>query len=79
MIAVENSRAIAFQQGFAPPLAAVDQLGRPAGRMPHLGYDRPGFSSPAAPDEGSARGTRPSYSSPDYSSPDFGGPEHQPE
>ncbi|KES05336.1 membrane protein [Streptomyces toyocaensis] len=48
----------------------------PASRMPHLGYDRPGFSSP---DEGSGRGTRPSYSSPDYSSPDFGGPEHQPE
>ncbi|CAL9495623.1 hypothetical protein [Streptomyces sp. enrichment culture] len=48
----------------------------PAGRMPHLGYDRPGFSSP---DKGSTRGTRPSYSSPDYSSPDFGGPEHQPE
>ncbi|MET9370775.1 hypothetical protein [Streptomyces griseoflavus] len=48
----------------------------PAGRMPHLGYGRPGFSSP---DKGSARGTRPSYSSPDYSSPDFGGPEHQPE
>ncbi|MFF9485696.1 hypothetical protein [Streptomyces sp. NPDC014676] len=48
----------------------------PAGRIPHLGYDRPGFSSP---EEGAARGTRPSYSSPDYSSPDFGGPEHQPE
>lgn len=48
----------------------------PSGRMPHLGYDRPGFSSP---DRGSARGTRPSYSSPDYSSPDFGGPEHRPE
>ncbi|MEZ3181163.1 hypothetical protein KYY02_21480 [Streptomyces pimonensis] len=48
----------------------------PAGRIPRLGYDRPGFSSP---EEGTARGTRPSYSSPDYSSPDFGGPEHQPE
>ncbi|MER7486660.1 hypothetical protein ABTY20_12340 [Streptomyces sp. NPDC126497] len=48
----------------------------PAGRIPHLGYDRPGFSSPR---QGPARGTRPSYSSPDYSSPDFGGPEHQPE
>ncbi|MEU2386155.1 hypothetical protein ABZ606_16135 [Streptomyces sp. NPDC012461] len=49
--------------------------GTPAGRIPQLGYDRPGFSSP---DEGPASG-RPSYSSPDYSSPDFGGPEHQPE
>jgi hypothetical protein len=48
----------------------------PTSRIPHLGYDRPGFTSP---DEGPARGTRPSYSSPDYSSPDFGGPEHKPE
>ncbi|MFI1419778.1 hypothetical protein ACH4VX_17640 [Streptomyces sp. NPDC020731] len=48
----------------------------PTSRIPHLGYDRPGFSSP---EEGATRGTRPSYSSPDYSSPDFGGPEHQPE
>ncbi|MDT0389236.1 hypothetical protein [Streptomyces sp. DSM 41921] len=47
----------------------------PVSRMPHLGYDRPGFSSP---DDGS-RGSRPSFSSPDYTSPDFGGPEHQPE
>ncbi|CAL9486349.1 hypothetical protein [Streptomyces sp. enrichment culture] len=50
--------------------------GAPAGRMPQLGYDRPGFTSPG---EGPARRSRPSYSSPDYSSPDFGGPEHQPE
>ncbi|MFC7840089.1 hypothetical protein [Streptomyces sp. NPDC057382] len=47
----------------------------PVSRMPHLGYDRPGFSSP---DDGS-RGSRPSFSSPDYTSPDFGGPEHQPD
>ncbi|MEU3981512.1 hypothetical protein AB0F77_15625 [Streptomyces sp. NPDC026672] len=46
----------------------------PAGRMPRLGYGRPGFSSP---DEGA--GSRPSFSSPDYTSPDFGGPEHQPD
>ncbi|MFJ9905383.1 hypothetical protein ACIRVK_21240 [Streptomyces sp. NPDC101152] len=45
-------------------------------RMPHLGYDRPGFSSP---DDGPAPGHRPSFTSPDYTSPDFGGPEHQPE
>ncbi|MCT9005369.1 hypothetical protein ACWGKW_02150 [Streptomyces sp. NPDC054766] len=54
-------------------------LGRPApapSRIPHLGYDRPGFSSP---DGGPAAGPRPSFSSPDFSSPDFGGPEHQPE
>ncbi|MGW3985721.1 hypothetical protein [Streptomyces sp. NPDC004830] len=47
----------------------------PVSRMPHLGYDRPGFSSP---DDG-GRGSRPSFSSPDYTSPDFGGPEHQPD
>jgi hypothetical protein len=48
----------------------------PAGRIPNLGYDRPGFSSP---DDGASRGSRPSFSSPDYTSPDFGGPEHQPD
>ncbi|MFD3624406.1 hypothetical protein [Streptomyces sp. NPDC058698] len=60
--------AAAALQHTAPPA--------PASRMPHLGYDRPGFTSPG---EDRARGTRPSYSSPDYSSPDFGGPEHPPE
>ncbi|MCT9141045.1 hypothetical protein [Streptomyces violarus] len=48
----------------------------PISRIPHLGYDRPGFTSP---DEGHRGGSRPSYSSPDYTSPDYGGPEHQPE
>ncbi|MFG1665974.1 hypothetical protein [Streptomyces sp. Y7] len=48
----------------------------PVGRIPNLGYDRPGFSSP---DNGAAPRPRPSYTSPDYTSPDFGGPEHQPE
>ncbi|MFJ1961821.1 hypothetical protein [Streptomyces massasporeus] len=47
----------------------------PTSRMPHLGYDRPGFSRP----DGGAPGPRPSFTSPDYSSPDFGGPDHQPE
>ncbi|MFG2606790.1 hypothetical protein ACGFT2_25045 [Streptomyces sp. NPDC048514] len=47
----------------------------PTGRMPRLGYGRPGFSSP---DDGAASG-RPSFTSPDYTSPDFGGPEHRPE
>ncbi|MFJ7151184.1 hypothetical protein ACIQVT_23755 [Streptomyces sp. NPDC100445] len=46
------------------------------GRIPRLGYDRPGFSSPG--DEGTATG-RPSFTSPDYTSPDYGGPEHQPD
>jgi hypothetical protein len=45
-------------------------------RIPHLGYDRPGFSSP---DSGPAAGSRPSFTSPDFTSPDFGGPEHKPE
>ncbi|MET8247571.1 hypothetical protein ABZV31_26055 [Streptomyces sp. NPDC005202] len=48
----------------------------PTGRIPQLGYDRPGFSSP---DDGAAPSPRPSFSSPDFTSPDFGGPEHQPE
>ncbi|MET8168889.1 hypothetical protein ABZT34_32340 [Streptomyces sp. NPDC005329] len=47
----------------------------PTGRIPHLGYDRPGFSSP----DGGAPGPRPSFTSPDYTSPDFGEPERQPE
>ncbi len=46
------------------------------GRMPHLGYNRPGFSSP---DDNASTGHRPSYTSPDFSSPDFGGPDHPPE
>ncbi|MFI8241056.1 hypothetical protein ACIF83_27890 [Streptomyces sp. NPDC085866] len=60
-----------------PGTAALHPTAPPAptGRMPRLGYGRPGFSSP---DDGSASG-RPSFTSPDYTSPDFGGPEHQPE
>jgi hypothetical protein len=48
----------------------------PNSRIPRLGYDRPGFTSP---DDGPAAGPRPSFTSPDYSGPGFGGPEHQPE
>ncbi|MDQ0582106.1 hypothetical protein [Streptomyces rishiriensis] len=48
----------------------------PISRLPKIGYDRPGFSSP---DDGRSTGPRPSFSSPDYTSPDFGGPEHQPD
>nr|WP_303711635.1 hypothetical protein [Kutzneria buriramensis]WKX10696.1 hypothetical protein Q4V64_25625 [Kutzneria buriramensis] len=60
-----------------PGTAALRRTAPPAptSRIPHLGYDRPGFSSP---DDG-ASGSRPSYTSPDYSSPDFGGPDHKPE
>ncbi|GAQ61741.1 MULTISPECIES: hypothetical protein [Streptomyces] len=61
-----------------PSPALPDEPDRPAppSRMPHLGYNRPSFSS--SPDSGSSR-SRPSFSSPDFTSPDFGGPEHQPE
>jgi hypothetical protein len=45
----------------------------PAGRMPALGYDRPGFTSPG---ETPAAGHRPGFTSPDYTSPDFGGPDY---
>ncbi|MBL1083302.1 hypothetical protein JK359_15110 [Streptomyces actinomycinicus] len=60
-----------------PGQAAVPHTAPPAqtGRMPRLGYGRPGFSSP---EDGTGSG-RPSFTSPDYTSPDFGGPEHQPE
>ncbi|MEU3346323.1 hypothetical protein ABZ723_15325 [Streptomyces sp. NPDC006700] len=57
------------------PSAGYTGPAAPTGRMPQLGYDRPGFSSP---DDG-APTRRPRFSSPDFSSPDFGGPEHQPE
>ncbi|KPI07743.1 hypothetical protein OK074_3818 [Actinobacteria bacterium OK074] len=63
----------------APDKAAVAPNAPSAptpGRIPQLGYNRPGFSSPEG---GPTTGTRPSYTSPDFSSPDFGGPEHQPE
>jgi hypothetical protein len=66
-----------FQEALADPGSAA--LGRTApapSRIPQLGYDRPGFTSP---DGGPAAGPRPSFSSPDFTSPDFGGPEHQPE
>ncbi|MDQ0933987.1 hypothetical protein [Streptomyces turgidiscabies] len=46
------------------------------GRMPQLGYNRPGFTSP---DGGSTTSHRPSFTSPDFTSPDFGGPDHPPE
>ncbi|WP_327430040.1 MULTISPECIES: hypothetical protein [unclassified Streptomyces] len=66
-----------LREALADPGSAA--LGRPApapSRIPQLGYDRPGFSSP---DGGPAAGPRPSFTSPDFTSPDFGGPEHQPE
>ncbi|MFF4350510.1 hypothetical protein [Streptomyces sp. NPDC001530] len=67
-----------LREALADPGSAA--LGRPqpapTSRIPQLGYNRPGFSSP---DGGPAAGPRPSFSSPDFTSPDFGGPEHQPE
>ncbi|MFG2876178.1 hypothetical protein ACGFYU_14425 [Streptomyces sp. NPDC048337] len=44
------------------------------GRMPHLGYTPPDFTSPGSPS-----GPRPGYTPPDFTSPDFGGPEHRPD
>lgn len=54
--------------------AYVPGSSEPAGRTPHLGYSRPGFST-----DGEGPKARPRYSSPDYSSPEYGGPENQPE
>ncbi|GKQ38629.1 hypothetical protein [Streptomyces sp. A012304] len=62
--------------GTAAALHPTSAPPAPTGRLPKIGYDRPGFTSP---DDVSSTGTRPSFSSPDYTSPDFGGPEHQPE
>ncbi|MFJ1809002.1 MULTISPECIES: hypothetical protein [unclassified Streptomyces] len=62
--------------GTATALHTAPAPPAPTGRLPKIGYDRPGFSSP---DDGRSTGPRPSFSSPDYTSPDFGGPEHQPE
>ncbi|MEU9732536.1 hypothetical protein [Streptomyces sp. NPDC048002] len=59
-----------------PGTAAALHRTAPTSRIPNLGYDRPGFSSPG---EVPSSGPRPSFTSPDYTSPDFGGPEHQPE
>ncbi|WP_416977961.1 hypothetical protein [Streptomyces sp. T028] len=66
--ALANQSTSALSPEPAPPA--------PTGRLPKIGYDRPGFTSP---DDGPAAGPRPSFTSPDYTSPDFGGPEHQPE
>ncbi|AVH57724.1 MULTISPECIES: hypothetical protein [Streptomyces] len=69
-----------LQEALADPGSAA--VGRPApapaptSRIPQLGYNRPGFSSPEG---GPAAGPRPSFTSPDFTSPDFGGPEHRPE
>ncbi|MFJ6571363.1 hypothetical protein ACIQNU_28520 [Streptomyces sp. NPDC091292] len=66
-----------LREALADPAATTSGPSRPAAnRMPHLGYNRPGFSSP---DGGSNSGPRPSYSSPDFTSPDFGGPDHRPD
>ncbi|MGW2691714.1 hypothetical protein [Streptomyces sp. NPDC001296] len=68
-----------LREALADPGTAVMSRKEPEtapSRIPHLGYDRPGFSSP---DSGPAAGPRPTFSSPDFTSPDFGGPDHQPE
>ncbi|MFE9169298.1 hypothetical protein ACFYNZ_07190 [Streptomyces kebangsaanensis] len=57
------------------PAPARTNPSAPPGRIPQLGYDRPGFSSP----HDGVPSSRPSFSSPDFTSPDFGGPDHQPE
>ncbi|MEV1020099.1 hypothetical protein [Streptomyces sp. NPDC050264] len=67
--------ALAGPPGGGAPLGG--RGGGSTGRMPHLGYNRPGFSSPDG--GGTATGQRAGFSSPDFTSPDFGGPEHQPD
>ncbi|MEU6809576.1 hypothetical protein ABZ920_11310 [Streptomyces sp. NPDC046831] len=67
-----------LREALAGPGSDGERRGAPAepgGRIPRLGYDRPGFSSP----HDGVPSSRPSFSSPDFTSPDFGGPEHRPE
>ncbi|MGG8409241.1 hypothetical protein ACM614_22900 [Streptomyces sp. 12297] len=65
-----------LQDALADPSAdpAARTPHRPRGRIPHLGYDRPDFTSPGT----SGTSTRPGYSGPDFTSPDFGGPGARP-
>ncbi|MFD7815041.1 hypothetical protein ACFV6E_19110 [Streptomyces sp. NPDC059785] len=70
-----------LREALVDPGAAAAVSGKtpePTGRIPHLGYNRPGFSSPEGR-SGTTANSRPSFSSPDFSSPDFGGPDHQPD
>ncbi|MET9493946.1 hypothetical protein [Streptomyces sp. NPDC006552] len=68
-----------LREAQAVPPAGGALGGRSGGpsRMPQLGYNRPGFSSPDG--GGTATGQRAGYSSPDFTSPDYGGPEHRPD
>ncbi|MEV6997032.1 hypothetical protein AB0N62_04925 [Streptomyces sp. NPDC093982] len=70
-----------------PGTASAQYRATPSGgRIPQLGYSRPGFSSP---EDETEQGPRPSFTgtdfassdftTPDFTSPDFGGPEHEPE
>ncbi|GAV41479.1 hypothetical protein [Streptomyces acidiscabies] len=81
----EAWRTALLERGFLPyfrealteqgPAATVPRTPPPS-RLPKIGYDSPGFTSP---DDGPDPGHRPSFSSPDYTSPDFGGPDNQPD
>ncbi|MEU8985871.1 hypothetical protein AB0C98_05070 [Streptomyces sp. NPDC048558] len=70
-----------------PGTASAQYRATPSGgRIPRLGYSRPGFRSP---EDETEPGPRPSFTgtdfassdftTPDFTSPDFGGPEHEPE
>ncbi|MHC5904200.1 hypothetical protein ACVNF4_09890 [Streptomyces sp. S6] len=84
----EAWRTALLERGFLPyfrealttqgtdPAATPPPSPSPRSRLPKIGYDRPGFTSP---DDGPAPGHRPSFSSPDYTSPDFGGPDNTPD
>jgi hypothetical protein len=82
----EAWRTALLERGFLPyfrealaeqgPTATTVPRTPPPSRLPNLGYDRPGFTSP---DDGPDPGHRPRFSSPDYTSPDFGGPDNQPD
>ncbi|MCT2548103.1 MULTISPECIES: hypothetical protein [Streptomyces] len=67
-----------LRDALADPGAAPSErtVHRPVGRIPTLGYSRPGFSSP---EDGPAATSRPTFAGPDFTTQEFGGPESRPE
>ncbi|GHF26849.1 hypothetical protein [Streptomyces morookaense] len=58
----------------APRSPSVPPARNGHSRTPHLGYTRPGFTSP---DEDHTTPTRPRFTSPDFTGPDFGRPDRR--
>ncbi|MFJ5547070.1 hypothetical protein [Streptomyces sp. NPDC093225] len=61
----------------ADPAASTPRRPTGGGRIPHLGYTRPDFTSPGPAADDPVR--RPGYTSPDFTSPDVGSPDRLPD